>query len=218
MAAPVGVLGGTFDPVHHGHLRSALELVEVLSLERLHLMPCAQPPHRERPACAAEHRAAMVELAVAREPRLLCDRRELRRDGPSYSIDSVTGLRGELGPERALYLILGYDALLKLDTWHRWLELLEVAHVVVIARPGSVLPSSGAVAQWLSAHRVTAATALCRRPAGSVLVQALRPLDIASTEIRAQLVTGRSPRYLLPEPVLDYIEEHKLYLREDTAA
>lgn len=207
---PVGVLGGTFNPVHYGHLRSALELVERLQLQQLRLMPCAVPPHREAPACSAQHRAAMVGLAVAGEPRLACDSRELQREGKSYTIDSLIELRDELGADLGLYLVMGCDAVLTIDTWHRWRELLDWAHIVVIARPGWHLPQSGTVARWLAGHQLPAAAAL-ERPAGAIIVEELRPLAISATEIRDLLAAGRSARYLLPEPVLDYIESHRLY-------
>lgn len=209
--APVGVLGGTFNPVHYGHLRSALELVELLSLDHLRLMPCAVPPHREAPDCGAQDRAAMVELAVAGEDKLRCDTRELHREGISYTIDSLIELRSELGVQRGLCLVMGCDAVLNVDTWHRWGELLDYAHIVVLARPGWQLPGTGAVADWLSAHRLLEPSQLARRPAGGVLLEELRPLDISSTEIRALVASGRSPRYLLPQAVLEYIQQHKLY-------
>lgn len=213
---PVAVLGGTFNPVHYGHLRSSLELVERLELAELRLMPCAVPPHREAPACSAEHRARMVELAVADEPRLLCDRRELERSGPSYTVDSLSELRLELGPRRALYLVMGFDALGELDTWHRWEALLDYCHIVIIARPGWVLPGSGAVGGWLRGHRTEDPDRLAAHPTGAVLVVELRPLAISSTEIRAALAAGRSARYLLPEQVLEYIETNRLYRQEVT--
>ncbi len=209
--APVGVFGGTFNPVHYGHLRSSLELVEKLGLAQLRLMPCAVPPHREAPACSAEHRSAMVELAVAGEPQLVADARELQRQGVSYTIDSLAELRTELGEERGLCLVMGCDAVLKIESWHRWANLLDYAHIVVIARPGWHLPGSGTVADWIARHALTHARALGERPAGGVLLQELRPLDISSTEIRELLAAGRSARYLLPEPVLEYIEAHGLY-------
>ena len=207
----VGVFGGTFDPIHYGHLRSALELVERLQLRQLRLMPCAVPPHRDAPTCDARHRAAMVELAVAGEPRLACDSRELARAGTSYTIDSLAELRSELGEDCSLSLVMGCDAVLEITTWHRWQELLDRAHVVVIARPGWQLPDSGPVAQWLRKHRPLDASELHRRPCGSILVEELRPLAISSTEIRELLAAGRSARYLLPQVVLEYIQAHNLY-------
>lgn len=209
--APVGVFGGTFDPVHYGHLRTALELVEQLQLQQLRLMPCAVPPHRESPACAASHRAAMVELAVAGEPRLACDTRELERQGVSYTIDSLVELRRELGEGYSLCLVMGCDAVLGITAWHRWQELLDWAHVVVIARPGWQLPVTGPVADWLRQHRLVDRHPLRARPNGGTLIEELRPLAISSTEIRRLLAAGRSPRYLLPQAVLDYIQTHNLY-------
>ena len=209
--SPVGVFGGTFDPVHYGHLRSALELVEHLSLDHLRLMPCAQPPHGKAPACSAAHRAAMVELAVRDEPRLRCDTRELERPGASYTILSLAELREELGPDRPLCLVMGGDAVRRIDSWHRWRQLLDFAHIVVLARPGWQVPESGALADWLEAHRLQAPASLASRPGGGILVEKLRPLAISSTEIRQMLGRGESPRYLLPEQVLDYIQENQLY-------
>lgn len=208
---PVGVFGGTFNPVHYGHLRSALELVERLQLQRLHLMPCAVPPHREAPACSADDRNAMVELAVAGEPQLLCDSRELRRSGHSYTYDSLVELRGELGAGHSLCMVMGCDAVLKINSWHRWQELLQQAHIVILARPGWTLPVEGEVARWIAEHRAEGPEVLRQTPAGGVLVEELRPLEISSTEIRELLAAGRSARYLLPEPVLDYIESNRLY-------
>ena len=208
---PVGVFGGTFNPVHYGHLRSALELVERLQLTQLRLMPCAVPPHREQPGCSAQHRAAMVELAVAAEPALACDTRELARAGVSYTIDSLIELRTELGRDTSLCLVMGCDAVLDISAWHRWQELLEWAHIVVIARPGWQLPAAGAVAQWLQTHRLAPGKNLHDSAAGRIVVEELRPLAISSTEIRDLLASGHSVRYLLPEPVLDYIQKHSLY-------
>lgn len=208
---PIGVFGGTYNPVHFGHLRSALEVVEKLHLEQLGLMPCAQPPLREQPDCSAEQRAAMVELAVAEEPRLTCDARELRREGKSYTIDSLIELRQEHGPQRSICMVMGCDAVLDIPRWHRWQELLDWAHIVVLARPGWVLPESGEVADWLARHRSGRAHPLQSTPAGTIVIEELRPLPISSTEIRQLLVSNRSPRYLMPEAVLHYIEQHQLY-------
>ena len=209
--SPVGVLGGTFNPVHYGHLRSALELVQSLGLEQLRLMPCAVPPHREAPTCSATHRAAMVELAVAGEPHLACDSRELQRSGKSYTIDSLMDIRRELDADQSLCLVMGCDAVLSIDTWHHWQELLDWAHIVVIARPGWHLPQAGVVAEWLESYRLASVDALRQKAAGGIIIEELRPLAISSTEIRDLLAAGQSARYLLPEAVLDYIKTHNLY-------
>lgn len=211
MCPPVGVFGGTFNPVHYGHLRSALELAERLQLQQLRLMPSAQPPHRSAPECSAAHRTAMIELAVKGEPRLACDDRELQRAGKSYTIDSLIELRGELGAGTSLCMVMGCDAVLDIATWHRWEELLDWAHIVVIARPGWELPSTGEVAQWLKDYRVEDPQSLRQSPAGCIAIAELRPLAISATEIRDILAAGKSARYLLPQSVLDYIQTNKLY-------
>ena len=211
-AGGVAVLGGTFNPIHFGHLRSALELVDALPLAELRFMPARQPPHRDAPAVSAEDRAAMVELAIAGEPRFACDRRELQREGPSYSYDSLGELRRELGPAMPLSLVMGCDALLGLTGWYRWRELLDFAHLLVIARPGWEMPATGELADFVREH--TADPAILRsRPAGCIVSQTLRPQDISATAIRALLQSGHSARYLMPDSVLDYIREHGLYAR-----
>ena len=153
----------------------------------------------------------MVELAVAGEPRLTCDSRELQRSGKSYTIDSLIELRGELGAEQSLCMVIGCDALLDIEQWYRWQELLDWANIVIIARPGWDLPSTGALSLWLQQHGLESASALRQQPAGGILVEELRPLAISSTEIRDLLAAGHSARYLLPQTVLDYIESHALY-------
>jgi len=209
--APLGILGGTFNPVHYGHLRSALELMEHLQLGEVRLMPSAQPPHRPVPECPAAQRAAMVRLAVADEPGLVCDERELHRAGPSYTIDSLCELRQECGPERSLCLILGADAVAGLESWHRWQELLSYAHIVVIARPGWELPREGVVASWLQQHLTQALETLQREPQGSVFIESMRPLAISATEIRELVAAGKSARYLLPDVVWNHIQSVGLY-------
>ena len=210
MSGPLAIFGGTFNPVHLGHLRSAVELVERLELDELRFMPCALPPHREAPGVDAATRAALVDLAIAGAPRLACDRRELERDGPSYTIDSLLSLRAELGAVRPLLLVMGSDALAGLPGWHRWEELLDHCHIVALARPDAALPAGGPMAGWLARHEV-AADALRTRPAGGVHLLQLRPLPISATEIRGLVQSGRSARYLVPDPVLAYLERHGLY-------
>ncbi|MEH6571314.1 MAG: nicotinate-nucleotide adenylyltransferase [Halioglobus sp.] len=208
---PVAVFGGTFDPVHHGHLRSGVELAERLQFAEVRMMPCGSPPHRESPERSAMHRAAMLELAVAPDPMLHCDRRELLRGGRSYTVDSLIELRQELGEKRSICLVMGCDAVLDITSWHRWEELLHLAHVVVIARPGWQIPESGPVAQWMRSNSTTGAQQLSALSAGTVHVEELRPFAVSASEIRKLLAAGKSARYLLPESVLEYISNHELY-------
>lgn len=208
--AGLAILGGTFNPIHHGHLRSAVELLEFLPVSELRFMPCSLPPHREPPGISARQRAAMIELAIAGEAGLRCDLRELERSGLSYTIDSLLSLREEVGAQRSLILVMGCDALLGLDQWHRWQELLEHCHIAAIARPGWEWPARGEVAACLGARRAQA-PALAAAPAGSVCIASLRPLPISATEIRGLLQSGRSARYLVPDAVHTYIHQHRLY-------
>jgi nicotinate-nucleotide adenylyltransferase len=173
-------------------------------------MPAAIPPHREAPLASGEHRAAMLELAIDGEPRLRCDRRELQRDGPSYSVLSLEELRGELGERQSLALVMGADALLSLPAWHRWRDILDLAHVIAIARPGWAWPESGAVAALLR-ERGAGAADLAAAAAGRVHVATLRPQAVSATAIRSLIQSRRSPRYLLPDVVLEYLRRHRLY-------
>jgi len=206
----VAMLGGTFDPVHMGHLRSALELRERFAFDQLRFVPCHRPPHRGAPGADSRQRLHMVELALDGEPGLLADARELNRPGPSYTFDTLTELRAELGENCALTLVLGADAFAALDTWHRWRELPELAHLVVMARPDCPLPETGPVADLLRARRAEAEM-LRRKPAGCIVPVALTPLPVSATQIRDIVRSGRSPRYLLPDAVCAYIREQKLY-------
>ncbi|MFT7286396.1 MAG: nicotinate-nucleotide adenylyltransferase [Halieaceae bacterium] len=207
---PLAVFGGTFNPVHNGHLRSAAEVLETLELAEIRFMPAALPPHREVPSVSAEDRAAMLELAIAGEARFRCDRRELERAGPSYSYDSLLSLREELGEEQSLSLLVGCDALLGLPGWYRWRELFDLAHVLVMARPGWALPTEGVVAELLR-ERAMDVVAVSARPAGGVLTLSLTPWDISATAIRGLLQSGHRVEHLLPERVLDYIRAHRMY-------
>lgn len=206
----IGLLGGTFDPIHHGHLRSAVEAHEWLALDELRLIPSARPPHRDSPGASAEQRLAMVQLAVADEPALSVDDRELRRERPSYTVDTLESLRSELGDSVALYLILGWDAFCGLPSWHRWDELLGLANLVVLQRPDYDLEVPE-VLKDLMAARTLSDPAGSQAPAGEIVLLAQTPLAISATHIRALLGEGRSPRYLLPDAVLGYIATNGLY-------
>jgi nicotinate-nucleotide adenylyltransferase len=204
------MLGGTFDPIHAGHLRSAVELREALALDEVRFVPCHVPPHRGAPLANAEQRLQMLELALADEPGLRIDARELARSAPSYSIDTLTELRAELGAQCALSLIVGMDAFAQLHSWQRWQELLDYAHIVVIARPGSTLPQTGAVADLLRAKR-SEASVLKQMSHGRIASIELTPLPISATTIRELIQRGHSPRYLLPDAVWNYIRAQRLY-------
>lgn len=207
----IGLFGGTFDPVHIGHLRTAVELREALGLSRVLLVPSARPPHRAPPRTGADQRLAMLAAAIDAEPGLIADDRELRRPGPSYTIDTLVELRAELGTGAALCLCLGMDALVGLDSWHRWREFTDFAHLAVAARPGWQAPESGPVAEWLAERWVRDPAALRATTHGRALIRELTLLPVSSSQIRADLVAGRSVRYLVPDAALAYVREHRLY-------
>lgn len=217
--SPVGVLGGTFDPIHFAHLRLAQELAAAIGLAKVLFIPAGTPPHRGTPFVSAGHRREMVRIAIEGNALFELDERELHRDGPSYSFDTLTGLRAELG-RRPLCLLLGADAFAALTTWHRWEELFELAHLVVAHRPGHVLgeveASLPAALRKMTRQRlVPDAGALRQSPAGAVWMQETTGLDISATRIRALRAAGLSARYLLPDRVLEYIERNHLYKEHD---
>lgn len=210
MRPPIGLFGGTFDPVHHAHLRLAVEVREALGLAELRLLPCHVPALRAAPGASAAQRLAMLECAVRGEPGLVVDGRELRRAGPSYTVDTLAEVRAEVGPEVPLVWLLGLDALAGLPRWERWRELTDYAHLAVLGRPGAELPDDPALAAFIAAHAASPA-ALAERPAGGLWFQPATRLEIAATQIRAALAAGRSARYWLPDTVLDYIVRAGLY-------
>lgn len=208
----IGLLGGTFDPVHFGHLRTALEVREALGLDEARFIPSRQPPHRGQPVAAPEARLEMLQRAVADEPGFVVDRREMERPGPSYMIDTLADLRAELGAATPLCLILGCDAFLGLPGWHRWRELTDFAHLLVMTRPGGPTQGPGELSAHLEGRVAADAQRLRAAPAGLVCFQPVTALDISATRIRELLRAGRSARYLLPDAVLDFIRSSGLYL------
>lgn len=201
MNAALGIFGGTFAPIHHGHLRLALELRERLWLQSVALVPSARPPHRAAPGIGAERRLEWVRLAVAGEPGLNVDDRELRRDGPSYTHTTLAELRA-LHPQRPLVLLLGDDAANSFHTWYRWREIIELAHLVFVERPYEPPAPAPELVDHLRGRRAESAARLHEKPAGLWLSATIPPLAISSTRIRRLLKAGRSVRGLVPEAVI----------------
>lgn len=210
---PVGILGGSFDPVHYGHLRTAVEVVEHCGLAAVRLMPSGCPPHRAPPVAGAELRLRMLLAAAQAEPRLIVDDRELRRAGPSYTVDTLASLRAELGAQ-PLCLLLGADAFLGLPTWHRWREIFDLAHVVVLQRPGWELAAGNELGEQLAERRSDDPQALRQAPAGAIRVEAVTQLDISSSAIRALAAAGGDPRFLVPDLVRDIIVSTGCYQQQ----
>lgn len=206
----IGIFGGTFDPIHFGHLRCALEIAEQLELSEVRMLPAGQPPHRAQPLATAEQRRHMLELALAGQSLLTLDTREIDRPGPSYMVDTLASLRAELGAV-PLCLILGQDAFNGLAGWHRWEQVPELAHLVVISRPGVEQPENGPVGALIEQRSVESVDELSGRPAGAVLFRSVTALGFSASGIRRLLASGRSPRYLLPDAVLDYVLREGVY-------
>lgn len=213
---PLALLGGTFDPVHYGHLRLADDVRRALGLNEVRLVPAGDPPHRGGPSASAADRLAMLRLAVGDWPGLVVDDREIERAGKSYTVETLADLRAD-NRHRPLLLIVGADAFLGLPTWHRWRDVFDLAHVVVVARPGvklaDALPPELA-SEWRKRHTDDRST-LFSQPAGAIYEQAIPPHPIAATAIRLQLARGAAGRQavagLLPPAVLAYIDHQRLY-------
>lgn len=209
--APIGIFGGTFDPIHYGHLRTAFELLHALGLREVRFVPAGHPPHRgQAPLADGLQRLELVRQAIADEPRFALDEREVRRAGPSYTVLTLAEMRSE-EPDASLCLIVGMDAFLGLPEWHRWQELLDLAHVVVASRPGYTLPVNGVLADLLVQRRTDGIAALRSARSGRILVHPVTQLKIASTELRELLARGDDPRYLVPEAVRHSIRRTACY-------
>ena len=216
----IGILGGTFDPIHYGHLRIAEEVVETISLREIRFVPAGLPRLRYAPIASPQHRTAMVHAAIQNNPRFVLDERETRRPGPSYSIESLRELRQEMGENITLCFVMGADAFIKLSKWHSWRELFRLCHIIIAARPGHALATNHhALPQKLReecAQRwVSSAGSLECASSGLIFVAPTTLLDISATTIRTRISTKRSVRYLLPDAVLDYIETNHLYSGEE---
>jgi nicotinate-nucleotide adenylyltransferase len=212
----IGILGGTFNPIHYGHLRMAQELAEGLDIDSIRFIPAANPPHKSTHNVSATHRAAMVELAIAGNPLFHLDTQELQRTGHSYTIDTLHSLRETLGDEASIILFMGSDAFTQLDTWHRWQELISQCHIALVERPLSGntqprLPLSPVLEEFLHHHYTELNDDLHNSSAGHITMRQITALDISSTHIRNAFQQSKPPRYLMPDSVIDYIHTHQLY-------
>ena len=208
--SPIGIFGGTFDPIHYGHLRTAFEMLQALRFGELRFVPSGDPPHRGQTYAPASLRLEMVRAATANEPRFVVDDCEVRRQGPSYTVDTLAAMREEQ-PEAPMGLILGMDAFLGLADWHRWNEILDHAHIVVAHRPGWRAPDIGAIGELISEHGTHRIDDLHEQRDNLIYIHAVTQLEISSTEIRDLVGAGRDPRFLMPDVVRDIITESKCY-------
>lgn len=202
----IGIYGGTFDPIHFGHLRTALEIKEIFSLNEIRLVPCAQPAHRETPTTSAKMRLDMLTLAVKGQ-ELTIDRRELDRTGYSYMVDTLKSLRDE-SPALPLLLIIGTDAFQGLENWHQWQRLFDFAHIIVITRPNY---KQQKLSSFLTAKWTKNKDDLKKKLSGALYFQSVTQLDISASMIRDKIHQGLNPAFLLPNSVIEYIQLNKLY-------
>jgi nicotinate-nucleotide adenylyltransferase len=211
--ARIGLLGGTFDPIHFGHLGMAQELAQALALDTVKFIPAAVPPLKSQPSASAADRCAMVQLAIANNPDFQLDERELKRTGPSYTVETLRSLRSELSEQDSLVLFIGSDAFKQFNRWHQWQEIIRLCHIALVARPDSDVSTglNPELVTFLQDHYTENAMDLQSESAGLITMQAITPLAISSSAIREQLKNRQSARYLTPDCVLDYIAQHGLY-------
>jgi nicotinate-nucleotide adenylyltransferase len=210
----IGIFGGTFDPIHYGHLRTAFEMLQALRFDEVRFMPCGNPPHRTSPFAAADLRLQMVRAATEGQHGFVVDDREVRRDGPSYSVDTLSELRGEF-PLRPLALIIGMDAFLDLQEWYQWREILQLAHIVVAHRPGWRAPDMGPLGELLADRGTHRIGNLHEAKSGHIYIHDVTQLEISSSDIRALVAAGRDPRFLTPDAVRAVIEKSGCYAVPD---
>lgn len=211
----IAILGGSFDPVHVGHLRAAIEVRDQLNINQLRLIPCGQPPHRDQFIATADQRLQMLKMAVADEKFIVVDDRELRLDRTSYTVDTLTDLRTELG-QQPISLIIGADAYQNLNSWHQWTHLFKLAHLIVVQRPGYTITTNADVAEHTSHRVVESSQQLTLKNAGNICFLKIPPLEISSTRIRKLASSGKSIRYLVPDSIYHWIEKNRIYKQDQS--
>lgn len=210
----IGLLGGTFNPIHFGHLRIAETLSEALRLDEVRFIPAANPPHKVMPLVKATARAKMVEIAIRDNSLFRLDTQELNRSGHSYTVDTLLSLRAELGNEVSLVLLMGSDAFSHLHTWHRYTDILQLCNIALVHRlpaEEQALPLAKELDDLMRVYFSDNVNDVCMKPNGVITVQAMAPLAITSTDLRARLRQKMSARYLMPDAVIAYVLEQQLY-------
>lgn len=203
----IGIFGGTFDPVHYGHLRSALEVKEIFGLDEVRLIPSSQPPHRSQPHATASMRVQMLNMAIANQPGLVIDTREIDRAGASYMVLTLESLRQDF-PDQPLLLFIGSDAFNQLTSWHQWQRLFDFAHIVVLTRPGFPVLL---LDEFFAVRQVGDRDELAQNLSGKLYCQPITQLDISATAVRKIFADHHNPAFLLPDAVIAYINQNKLY-------
>jgi len=207
---PIGILGGSFDPVHHGHLRSALDICDTLALDCVHLLPNFMSPHKSVSHASDVHRLAMLTLATETCDQLTIDPQEINSNEACFTVDTLEIIRLR-HPNSPLCFLMGMDSLCAFTRWHRWQDILTLCHLVVSARPGCEAPTQGETAQLLSERQVIDSQLLTQQLSGHIYLHQANPLAISSTEIRALCRVNKSSQFLVPDNVNHYITKHQLY-------
>lgn len=207
----IGLFGGSFDPVHIGHLRVAEDIRQQLNLQQIHWIPCGTPPHRSQNLAAAEHRTAMVQLAIQDNPHFQLNDIELRRQGPSYMVDTLEQMAKDEDTVQCKCLIIGSDAFSQFHTWKRWQRILDLVNLVVMARPKRELVISPELEDQVKNRIIKQPEKVHDSAAGKIVFLPVTQLEISATYIRQLIHQGQSVRYLVPDEVLHYIGQHKLY-------
>lgn len=202
----IGIKGGTFDPIHFGHLRPALEVLRALNLQQVRFIPCFQPVHRGQPTVSAQQRCEMIELAIQSREDFVLDKIEIEQGGPSYMVNTLEALTKRY-PEKSLVLIMGTDAFAKFDQWHQWQRILELANIAITHRPGEPVPQDGEIGQIFQQHW----TPMLSEKAGQIVDLPITQLDLSATALRSYLKQGHCIDFLMPDKVIDYIKTHQLY-------
>jgi nicotinate-nucleotide adenylyltransferase len=214
----IGILGGTFDPIHFGHLRPAADVLKALALEEIRFVPTAYPPHRQPPAASGEHRLRMLELAVTSWPGFRVDAREMQMPAPSYTVRTLESMRAEFG-RRTMCLLMGADAFLGLESWYQWERLFQLTHIVVMQRPGAAFAGlDGDLPHWARERLCRDSHELSQAASGLIIVQRVTPQDISASRIRAIIAHGQSVQALTPQAVWAYIRANGLYGYNDRGA
>ena len=206
----IGIFGESFDPIHNGHLRLIIELLEQMPFSEIRILPCQTPALKPATHASAVHRLNMLVLATLELNKIVLDDRELKRHGVSYTYDSLLAVRDESG-NKPLALIIGNDAFLEFDKWHRWQDILKLAHIVIVLRPNYVLPTTGTVFNILENHLTNDVQELCKMPAGKIMLCSIPLLTISATDIRRRIAEDLSIRYLVPDNVWEYISTEGVY-------
>ena len=208
---PLVLFGGTFDPIHNGHLRTALELREVLNVPQINLVPTGEPVHKVSTGASAAQRFKMVRLAVETEPSLFADDCELISDESCYTINTLMKKRAEVGENRSIILVMGMDSLLGIKSWSKWQQLTDYCHLLVVARPGYEPEFDSELQCFLDQHKVESLESLMRRPSGYLVMHQLTPMNVSATQVRKLIKQGSNPRFLIPDSVWDFIKDERLY-------